>query len=276
MTERQQKSAAAREFYNTQYRHIATDVYTAMREAIYEDHYGQTGWQTADEQDRFITWLELGPSEHVLDVACGSGGPSLRLARLTGCSVAGIDIHEQGIANATEAAQREGLAERARFQRHDANDPLPFADASFDAVICIDAINHLADRPAVLREWARVLKPGGRLLFTDPITVTGPLTNEEIAIRTSLGFFLLVPAGYDAQAIHGAGLDLLVQEDSTENTASIAGRWVTARREHEDALRQVEGDEVYEAQQTHLGVAEEIARERRLSRFTFVAIKPAL
>lgn len=274
MTDRQGE-AAAREFYDTHYRNIATDVHAQIRQAIYGDHFGQTGAQTADEQDRIIRWLDLGPTSRVLDIACGAGGPSLRMARLTGCSVVGIDIQEQGITTATEAAQREGLAARARFERHDANEPLPFPDASFDAVVCIDAINHLADRPAVLREWARVLKPGGRLAFTDPITVTGPLSKEEIATRSSIGPYLFVPPGYDAHVIEGAGLDLLVQEDSTATAAALAARWVAARTEREDALRRLDGDEVFEAQQAHLAVAERLSRERRLSRFIFVAAKPA-
>jgi hypothetical protein len=42
-------------------------------------------------------------------------------------------------------------------------------------------------------EWARLLKPNGRLLFTDPTVVTGPLTNAEIAVRSSAGFYLFVP-----------------------------------------------------------------------------------
>ena len=97
--------------------------------------------------------------------------------------------------------------------------------ASFDAVICIDAINHLPDRPLTLAEWARVLKPGGRVLFTDPITVTGPLTNGEIAIRSSIAFFLFVPSGYDEQVLHDAGFELVVVEDRTDNTATVARRW---------------------------------------------------
>jgi SAM-dependent methyltransferase len=275
MTNRQPEQEAARAYYTTNYQNIFTDAYAAVRSEVYDEHFGQTGWLTADEQDRIIARLDLDADARVLDVACGSGGPSLRLAQRTGCQVVGIDIHTQGIANATAEAGRTGLASRVRFEQHDANEPLPFADASFDAVICVDAINHLADRAAVLGEWTRVLKPGGRLAFTDPITVTGPLTNEEIAIRGSLGFFLFVPAGYDEHAIMAAGLELVAREDATANMAEVAGRWFRARAAHEDALRQLEGDADYEAQQRFYEVASRIAREGRLSRFVFLARKPA-
>jgi SAM-dependent methyltransferase len=274
VTDRQSEREAARAYYTTNYRHISTDVYMAVRGQVYDEHFGQTGWLTADEQDRLIARLGLAADARVLDVACGSGGPSLRLAQRTGCQVVGIDIHEQGVANATAEAKRAGLAGRARFQRHDANDPLPFPDASFDAIVCVDAINHLADRAAVLGEWARVLVPGGRLAFTDPITVTGPLTNEEIAIRGSLGFFLFVPAGYDARVIAGAGLDLVEEENATANMAEVAGRWHRARAAHADELRRLEGDADHEAQQRFYEVASRIAREGRLSRFIFLARKP--
>jgi SAM-dependent methyltransferase len=269
-----ESNEAGREFYNANYRNLTTDLYTSIRQEVYDEHFGQTGWLTADEQDRLIARLSLSQTARVLDVACGSGGPSLRLVRATGCDIVGIDIHEQGIANATEAAAREGLAERARFERCDASERLPFPDETFDAVVCIDAINHLPDRPRVVKEWRRVLKPGGRIAFTDPITVTGPLSNEETAIRSSLGFFLFVPPGYDERVIEEAGLDLLICEDSTENTAEIAGRWFAARSAREGALRQLEGDAVYEAQQRQFEVAGRLARGRRLSRFTFIAIKP--
>jgi SAM-dependent methyltransferase len=150
---------------------------------------------------------------------------------------------------------------------------LPFPDASFDAITCIDAINHFSDRPRVVAEWVRLLKVGGRLLFTDPITLTGPLTNGEIATRSSAGFYLFVPHGYDRRVISQCGLQLLVSEDVTANMAKVAEARRAARASRSAALREIEGDPAYDGQQEFLAVAAHVAKEGRLSRFVYVSRK---
>jgi len=165
------------------------------------------------------------------------------------------------------------LLERAEFRVTDATRPLPFSDATFDAVTCIDAINHFPDRTFVIADWARLLKPGGRLLFTDPITMTGALTNAEIAVRSSAGFYLFVPHGYDESAIAQCGLRLLVCEDVTENMAKVAEARCAARAARNAALREIEGDQAYDCQQDFLVIAARVAREGRLSRFLYVSTK---
>jgi SAM-dependent methyltransferase len=155
----------------------------------------------------------------------------------------------------------------------DATGTLPFADARFDAITCIDAVNHFPDRPRVVAEWTRLLKPGGRLLFTDPITVTGALTNAEIAVRSSSSFYLFVPLGYDKRVIVQCGLQTVVCEDVTANMAKVAEARHAARTTRCTALREIEGDQTYEEQQEFLAVAARVAREGRLSRFVYVAKK---
>ena len=112
-----------------------------------------------------------------------------------------------------------------------------------------------------------MLKPSGRLLFTDPITMTGPFSKDEIAIRSSAGFFLFVPADYDRQVLADCGLRLLVCEDVTGNTARIARKRRQARASREEALRKIEGDSNFEQQQSFLEIAAQLAEEHRLSRF---------
>lgn len=267
--------ATLRDHYHQQYGAFTEDDFAAVRRDAFGEDFGQNSWHTAEEQERFLGWLGLDPAARVLDVACGSGGPALRLARRAGCSVVGVDVQAEGIAAAAAAAAREDLAERTRFERHDANHPLPFADAAFDAVVCIDAINHLADRPAVVRDWARVLKPGGRLLFTDPIVVTGPLSNEEIAVRSAISYFLFVPPGYDERVLADAGLETVATEDRTDAAARVADRWHAARAAREAALRAAEGGARYEAQQAFFAVCARLFGERRLSRYAYLARKPA-
>ena len=112
-------------------------------------------------------------------------------------------------------------------------------------------------------------------MFTNATTVTGPLSKEEIAIRSSIGFFLFVPSGYDERVLEECGLRLLQREDVTAAMAETAERRRAARERHATALSEIEGATTYAGQQEFLGVAACLARERKLSRIAFVAEKPA-
>ncbi len=260
--------------YGATYGEFASQLYAEIRHEAFGEDIGQTGWLTSDEQDLFISWLQLGEESTLLDVACGSGGPTLRIARETGCAVAGLDLHEQGVAAARDQARAQGLEHRASFHQGDASQPMDFGAASFDGLICVDAINHLSDRESVLREWRRVLKPGGRLVFTDPITITGPISDEEMRIRSSIGFFLFVPRGVNEGLLEKVGFTVGKVVDHTENMARMARCWLDARAARADDLRGIEGEETFQGQQTFFEVAAQLADERRLSRFAFAAVAP--
>jgi SAM-dependent methyltransferase len=146
-----------------------------------------------------------------------------------------------------------------------ASEPLPFPDPHFDAITCIDAIHHLPNRPLVIAKWAGLLKPGGRLLFSNPATVTGPLTSEEIAVRSSVGFLLFVPKDYDKNLIERYGLRLLVCRDVTASVAEVAEKRRAAREKRSTAVRKIEGDRTYDAQQNFLGMVARLAGELALS-----------
>ena len=266
------RSSTAR--YDANYGNFRKDLYTEIRREAFGEDIGQNSWLTSDEQDKFLEWLNLKPGGILLDVACGAGGPALRIAAATGCSVVGVDTHDQAIETARSLASQGGFSERAEFQALDASGRLPFSDANFDTIMCIDAINHFPDRPRVIADWARLLKLGGRLLFTDPVTVTGALTSPEIEVRSLGGLYLFVPHGYDARIIAQCGLCLLACEDITANMAKVAEARRTARALRSAALCEIEGQSEYENQQEFLAVAARVAREGRLSRFLYVAKKP--
>jgi SAM-dependent methyltransferase len=244
-----------------------------MRRAAFGEDVGQNSWLTVDQLDRFVSRLELQSSARLLDVGCGSGGPTLYVARLTGCQVVGVELYDEAVAEGTRRAQETGLGGRASFLQADASGTLPFEHGAFDAILCIDTINHLSDRPRVVGDWARLLAPGGRLLFTDPVVITGILDSEEIALRTSIGYFLFVPGDENERLLADAGLTVVDVEDTTGHLAQIAGRRRDARAERAKALRQLEGDAAFEGRQRFFEVVATLARERRLSRFAYTAKK---
>lgn len=265
------KDDAPGTFYDANYGNFETELYTEIRLEAFGEDIGQNSWLTAKEQDMFLDWLDLSTGKTLLDVACGSGGPTLRIAAKTGCSVVGVDIHEQAIATAKSLTSQRTLNGHAEFFAVNATERLPFPECKFDAITCIDAINHLPNRPDAVAQWARLLKAGGRLLFTDTTVITGPVTNEEIATRSSAGFYLFVPEDYDKEVIGHSGLRLVVCKDVTSNMAEIAERRRAAREKRSAAVRQVEGDRAYEAQQNFLTMTSRLAREGRVSRFVYVS-----
>lgn len=193
------------ELYSGTYQYYAADVYQRIRQDTYGEEIGQNSWLTVDEYRRIFQLLQLGPGKKVLEIATGSGGPALYMAKQTGCHLTGIDINENGIQNAQKLAEENGLAGRMEFLLANASQPLPFASDSFDAIISMDSMNHINHRGQVLKEFYRVLKPGGQLLYTDPTVVTGFVTHEELAIRSSIGFFLFGPLGENERLLKEAG-----------------------------------------------------------------------
>jgi len=257
--------------YNANYSHFGEAVFARVRREAFGEDIGQNSWLTADECRTFCAWLQLEATSQVLEVCCGAGGPALFIARTTGAQVTGVDINAHGIAAGNAMAHAQQLETRVHFEQADASGPLPFAEASFDALLCIDAINHLPDRLQVLREWRRLVKAGGQILFTDPITVTGTVSSEEIAIRSAIGYQLFVPPGEDARLIEQAGLQLERQEDVTEHLTLISQRRYEAQLRAREELIALVGEQTYEGQQRLFALVHQLASERRLSRFVYLA-----
>lgn len=126
---------------------------------------------------------------------------------------------------------------------------------------------------AVLAEWHRLLRPGGSLLFTDPVVVTGLLSSEEIALRASIGFFVYSLRCEDARLVREAGFELVRCDDTTDRVAEVSRRWHDARARHAAELLDDEGEETFEALQCFLSMVHTLSSERRLSRYTVLARK---
>jgi arsenite methyltransferase len=156
---------------------------TRMASVIAIAWLGMSGWMVWDSKvgklwsrDRLLDGLHLRGDETVLDVGCGRGLLLIGAAkRLTTGKAVGADIWqtEDLSGNRPEAtlenARLEGVAERVEVKDGDAR-RLPFADGTFDVIVTKDALHNIykaAERGTAVREIARVLRPGGRLLIGD-------------------------------------------------------------------------------------------------------------
>lgn len=219
--------------------------------------------------------LNIEPNDRVLDIASGSGGPAIFLSRETGATVYGIDINEKAVNTARMLAENEALSSRLDFQQADAREGLPFDSSQFQAVVCIDSIQNIGQRPRLLGEGFRVLRSGGQILYTDTHVVTGTIAFEEIAERVNIRMhFDFTPPGQNERLLASTGFELEFCKDVTENMALISQRMHDARRRYHDELMIAEEEAEFENTQRFLLSLHLLASQRRLSRFVYVARKP--
>jgi 2-polyprenyl-6-hydroxyphenyl methylase/3-demethylubiquinone-9 3-methyltransferase len=135
---------------------------------------GRLAWM-----DRQIDWT----GKQVLDLGCAGGFMSEALAA-RGAQVTGIDPAEEAIAAARAHAGQSGLNIRYDIGVGEA---LPYEDQSFDAVVCVDVLEHVADLQQVIREIARVLRPRALFLFDtinrNPLARLATITVAEDILR---------------------------------------------------------------------------------------------
>jgi cyclopropane fatty-acyl-phospholipid synthase-like methyltransferase len=159
-------------------------------------HFGffADGRQTlADALDAHTDLVcELGgirPGMRVLDVGCGIGEPARRIASRIDCEIVGLNISREQVSQGRELITRAGLDARVDI-RHGNVLQMPLPDGSFDAAICLEVAGDIcvraADKPRLLAELRRVLRPGGQVGFSDLVFDRPPTAAEDRALRAVL------------------------------------------------------------------------------------------
>jgi SAM-dependent methyltransferase len=263
------------DLYNNAYGHYEAEVYRLVRASTYGKDLGQTGWTTTQESEEIPQRLQLSATSNVLEIGCGSGRYALQVAGRLGCRIVGVDINAAGVENANHLAVAQNLSSQVTFQVADVSQPLAFDDAAFDAVFSNDVLCHVRGRLALLREIFRVLKPGGRFLFSDALVIGGMISHEEVAARSAIGYYLFSPPGENERLLRDAGFARIEVLDTTASAAQISERWHNAREKHGEALAAIEGRLNFEGLQKFLATVEELSRERRLLRLLYVTERPA-
>ncbi len=156
--------------------------------------------------------LNLGPETRVLDVAAGRGASALALAARFGCEVIGLDYSRRNVELAKLDAGEQNLADRVVFYCGDA-ERLPFADGAFEAIVCECALCTFPDKGAAAAEFARVLRPGGRVGISD-LTRRGSLPRELEGLEAWIACIADArPLEEYSALLAGAGLNIGVIEE---------------------------------------------------------------
>lgn len=261
--------------YDNAYANYESNVYRQVRIATYGEDLGQTSWVTAEESDEIPKLLGLSRDSTVLEIGCGSGRYALRLAARAKCRVVGLDINAHAIRTANEMAQRDAFDSLVRFEQCDLANAVPFEDCAFHAAFANDSMCHIPGRLAALCEVFRVLKPGGRFLFSDALVIGGLISHEEIATRSSIGHYVFSPLSENERLVRAAGFRLVQAMDTTEAAAGIAKRWHDARDTRRDQLLTAEGEPTFQGVQRFLSAVHTLTSERRLLRYLYLAAKEA-
>jgi len=201
-----------------------------------------------DAVDAAASTLGLGPSSHVLDVGAGIGGPARYLAHKYGCRVTALELQAGLHAVGIDLTRRAGLDGRVTHVCGDAlTQTLP--PASFDGILSLLAVLHIADRPRLLGRLARLLRAGGRA-YVEDLCERAPFAPSDLADLRTIVFGVTVtsPDTYVSD-FAAAGFVGVTATDLTPDWAPYAAERLSAWRANHDAYARVHGEPAYAAQE---------------------------
>jgi SAM-dependent methyltransferase len=233
------------------------------------DHFHGKGVIATEE---LAAALQPTPSDHVLDIGCGIGGPARWIAAKYGCLVTGVDLTKEFCEAARELNTLTGLADRVRIL-HGSALALPVEDGSFDRTYSQAALMNVSDKLGVFREAFRVLHPGGSLaLFLAGAGRAGePYDPLPWATTTAISF--LATPDEIRRDLNAAGFEIVYVRDIAAALAAESAD--TAKRLETEGLPPL-GEHVVtglNAKEWRINVMRSVA-EGRLSQIEALARKP--
>jgi SAM-dependent methyltransferase len=231
------------ERFTNEYRLGTADVVREIERQVCGCDYGGTSWTTREEALRLGELLGLAPGVRLLEIGAGSGWPGLYLATTTGCEIVQTDLPLIGLKIAAARAAADGLAGTCSAAVADGA-TLPFADGCFDAIVHSDVLCCLEPKLAVLKECRRVLRPGGKMVFT-VIFIAPGLSPADRALAAAKGPPVVEAALGYPEMLAETGWDITSRADLTAEYRSSLRRLIELEQAHAPELRSVRGDAGY-------------------------------
>ncbi|HJZ44118.1 MAG TPA: methyltransferase domain-containing protein [Hyphomicrobiaceae bacterium] len=180
-----------------------------------QDHYGGLA-----ANDALAERARIGAGTRVADFCAGLGGPARYLAHTCGADVTGIELTPARVAGANDLTRRVGLSDRARVIEGNVM-AVPLPDRSMDAVISQEAFLHVPDLGRALAEAFRILRPGGRLAFTNWVAEQ-PLSSADADLMwQGMAVARLYGCKAHRDLLERAGFCVVSVEDLTQDWGTI-------------------------------------------------------
>lgn len=210
-----------------------------IERAVLGCDYGGTSWTTRREADRVGRLLDLAPGKRLLDIGAGAGWPALYLARGSGCDATLLDLPINGlrIALARAAADKHGGAVWAVAGDGAA---IPFGAGAFDAVSHSDVLCCLEAKRAVLQACRRVLRPGGKMVFT-VISIPSHLSPADLERADKNDPPFVETASDYPTMLRETGWEVAERIDLSADFLESTRRILAEEESHGEALRELRG-----------------------------------
>lgn len=157
----------------------------------------------------------INPDHTVLDIGAGYGGAARYLASTFGCDVTALNLSEKENERNRKFCKERGLSDKVKVIDGSFED-IPADDQTFDIVWSQDAILHSGHREKVLKEVVRVLKPGGRFIFTDPMQSDDCPDGVLHSILDRIHLDTLGSPGFYRNTLSGLGMTEVRFEEHTQ------------------------------------------------------------
>lgn len=185
--------------------------------------YDQFHGRGMDATEEIAGMLKVAPTDRLLDVGSGIGGPARYMAHRFGCRVTGIDLTAEFCEAARHLTKLLGLESRVEFEQGDAL-AMPFADASFEGAYSMNVSMNIADKGALYREIHRVLKPGGWLMLSELARGPGaPLDYPTPWAANAASSFLSTPEE-TRKGLEAAGFEVVEFRETSEEVKAWGAR----------------------------------------------------
>jgi SAM-dependent methyltransferase len=203
---------------------IAREYFELLADAGITKHLG-----SMEATHKLVELCRIDDGKYVLDVGCGVGATPVYLAKNVGCRVMGVDILDKMVDQSREWGKAEGLEELLDFRVADARE-LPFDDNSFDTIISESVNVFFEDKSEAMREYIRVVNPGGYVGMTEITWLKPPSPEVEDSFKGMVDTHPLDVGGWKV-VLEDAGLiDVIGSAHRIDIALEGRGRFERYRR----------------------------------------------